>query len=61
MDDVIPIRVMDEEEGKQLISYLTSLEVWVTPFVIEQGGSYYVKASMSRKDLEEALVYVRQN
>jgi hypothetical protein len=61
MDDVISIQVEGMEEGEQLISYLNSLEVWVTPFVVIHEETYTVKAAIPMKDLEDALAYVRQN
>lgn len=60
MHDVVSIKVEGMEEGEKLISYLSSLEVWVTPFVVVHGDYYFVKAAIPMKDLEDALTYVRQ-
>ena len=60
MHDVISIQVEGMEEGDKLISYLASMEVWVTPFVVVQEGDYIVKAAIPMNQLEEALAYVRQ-
>lgn len=60
MHDVISIQVEGMEEGEQLISYLSSKELWVTPFVVIHEENYYVKAAIPMKDLEDALMYVRQ-
>lgn len=60
MDDVISIQVEGMEEGDKLISYLASMEVWVTPFVVTHEETYKVKAAIPMKDLKDALAYVRQ-
>lgn len=60
MNDVMSIQVAGMEEGEALISYLGSLEVWVTPFVVVQEANYFVKAAIPLQDLEDALTYVRQ-
>jgi hypothetical protein len=60
MNDVVSIQVEGMEEGEQLISYLSSLEIWVTPFVVIQGDYYYVKAAIPLKDLEGALMNVKK-
>ena len=60
MHDVISIQVEGMEEGDILISYLSSLELWITPFVVVQEGNYFVKAAIPLQDLENALTYVRQ-
>lgn len=58
------IQVNGLEEGDKLIEYLASQEIWVTPFVIEEGDypniSYYVKADISLRQLEMVLIYVRE-
>lgn len=60
MDDVNSIQVAGRDEGDRLIEYLASLEVWVTPFVIENEGSYYVKAGIPEWELHRALMYIRE-
>lgn len=60
MNDVMSIQVEGIEEGEALISYLVSLELWVTPFVVIHEDNYFVKAAIPIKDLEDALMYVRQ-
>ena len=59
MDDVNSIQVAGRDEGDKLIDYLASLEVWVTPFVVEEEGSYYVKAGIPLWELHRALLYIR--
>ena len=59
MHDVISIQVEGMEEGDKLISYLASMEVWVTPFVVIHEETYRVKAAIPLKDLEDALRKIR--
>lgn len=65
MDDVIQVEVSSQEEGDLLIQYLTEMECWVTPFVIEEEikgreePRLLVKASMSEVELHKALLIVR--
>ena len=60
MDDVNSIQVAGLDEGDRLISYLASMEVWVTPFVVEVDDSYYVKAAIPKWELYRALMYIRE-
>ena len=60
MDDVVSIQVAGRNEGDRLINYLSNLEIWVTPFVVELDDSYYVKASIPEWELYRALMYIRE-
>jgi len=60
MDDVNSVQVTGIEEGERLITYLSDIEVWVTPFVLSQGNSYYVKAAIPLWELYRALLYIRE-
>lgn len=59
-DEINSIQVAGRDEGDRLIDYLSSEEVWVTPFVIEKDSLYYVKASIPEWELHRALMYIRE-
>ena len=59
--NVNSIHVIGKEEGELLIHHLKENEVWVTPFVIESNGLFFVKAGISVKELFLALSHIRGN
>jgi len=61
MNEVSSIQVAGRNEGDTLISYLASMEVWVTPFLLEQDGALFVKAALPKWQLERALLCIRES
>lgn len=57
--NVNSVQVIGKEEGDRLIAHLTDMEIWVTPFVIEKDGHFFVKAAIPLKRLFSALSFIR--
>jgi hypothetical protein len=48
------IKVKDKAEGKRLIALLIESGEWVTPFVQEEEGEYFVRvAGLSKQELSD--------